>query len=78
MQLAMALAQSAAVHSNDKKYASPYSQEAVKQGIDIPWILRLATASFSDGKFKLGHLKVLPLFLSTYLRYVRFYQLNEH
>ena len=58
MQAAQTIAQLASTHAHDKKASSPYSQEAVKQGIDIPWILRIATASFSDGKFRLGHLKV--------------------
>lgn len=56
-QLAEDLVQLASKHAHDKKYPSPYSQEAIKQGIDIPWILRLATASFADGKIRLGHLK---------------------
>lgn len=62
MQAAHDLVQLASSHAHDKKISSPYSQEAVKQGIDIPWILRLATASFSDGKFRLGHLRVRCLY----------------
>lgn len=56
-QVADNLAQLASRHAHDKKYPSPYSQEAIKQGIDIPWILKIANASFSDGKFRLGHMK---------------------
>ncbi len=55
------LANLASKHAHDKKYPSPYSQEAIKQGIDLPWILKLANASFSDGKFRLGHMKVCLL-----------------
>ena len=58
MQAAQGLAQLASRHAHDKKYPSPYSQEAVKQGIDLPWFLKLANSSFSDGKFRLGHMKV--------------------
>jgi len=57
LQVAEDLANLASKHAHDKKYPSPYSQEAIKQGIDIPWILKIANASFSDGKFRLGHMK---------------------
>lgn len=56
-QVAEDLAGVASKHAHDKKFPSPYSQEAIKQGIDIPWLLKLANASFSDGKFRLGHMK---------------------
>ena len=61
MQAAPTLARLASKHAHDKKFPSPYSQEAVKQGIDLPWFLRLANASFTEGKFKLGHMKVGPV-----------------
>ena len=60
LQAAQNLVKLASKHAHDRKFQSPYSQEAVKQGIDIPWILRLATASFTDGKFRLGHMRVSP------------------
>ncbi len=64
VQAAQGLAQLASKHAHDKKFSSPYSQEAVKQGIDLPWFLKLANSSFSDGKFRLGHMKVRP-YIST-------------
>ena len=58
MQAAGAIAELARQHANDKNFKSPYTQEALKQGYDVPWWEKIKSASFADGKFELGTLTV--------------------
>lgn len=58
MQAAGAVAELARQHANDQTFKSPYTQEALKQGYDVPWWEKIKTASFADGKFELGTLTV--------------------
>ncbi len=44
----------------DDQYPSPYTVEAVRQGMDLPWWEKLLGARFKDGKFQLARLKVRP------------------
>lgn len=58
LQAAGLIAELARQHANDQSFKSPYTQEALKQGYDVPWWEKLTTASFADGKFELGTLTV--------------------
>ncbi len=58
MQAAAAIAQLARQHAQDEKFKSPYTQEALKQGYDVPWLEKLSRMSFEDGKIQLGTLTV--------------------
>eukprot|EP00884_Botryococcus_braunii_P010661 jgi/Botrbrau1/19597/Bobra.0035s0075.1 len=43
--------------AQDPTYRSPYSQEAVKNGYDLPWWEKLRNVSLQDGKIELGQLQ---------------------
>ena len=58
MQAAAAIAQLARQHAQDENFKSPYTQEALKQGYDVPWLEKLSRISFEDGKLQLGTLTV--------------------
>ncbi len=58
MQAAGAIAALARQHATDKTYRSPYTEEAMRQGYDLPWWEKITTASFEDGQVKLGTLRV--------------------
>ncbi len=58
MQAAGAIAELARQHATDAKFKSPYTQEALKQGYDVPFWEKVLTATFEDGKLELGSLKV--------------------
>ena len=64
MQAAGALAGLASQHAADKKFRSPYTEEAKRQGYDLPWWEKVMTASFDDGGFQLGTLRVRSFPLS--------------
>ena len=52
------MAEAASAHAVDEEYDSPYMQLARQQGLDLPWWQKVRSASFNDGKFSLGGLKV--------------------
>ena len=60
MQAAERVAQVASSHANDDDYESPYTQEALRQGIDIPWWNKVIGTTFKDGRLQMAYLKVLP------------------
>ncbi|KXZ57082.1 hypothetical protein GPECTOR_5000g1309 [Gonium pectorale] len=51
-----AIAATARKHASDAEYASPYTREALSQGLDLPWWDKLLGMSFKGGKL---HLKQL-------------------
>nr|BBC28495.1 protein phospatase 2C [Eudorina sp. 2006-703-Eu-15] len=51
-----AIATAARRHASDVEYASPYTREALSQGLDLPWWDKLLGMSFKGGKV---HLKQL-------------------
>nr|BCL66240.1 hypothetical protein [Volvox reticuliferus] len=53
---AEAIAAAARRHASDAEYASPYTREALSQGLDLPWWDKLLGMSFKGGKV---HLKQL-------------------
>mmetsp|Transcript_8941 Transcript_8941/g.19107 ORF Transcript_8941/g.19107 Transcript_8941/m.19107 type:complete len:439 (-) Transcript_8941:941-2257(-) len=55
-QSADKLAALARVHASDNEFASPYTREALSQGLDLPWWEKLFGASIKNGRF---HLKQL-------------------
>ena len=57
-QAAARIADAASAHAGDEEYDSPYMQLARQQGLDLPWWQKVRTASFNDGKFAMGGLKV--------------------
>ncbi|KAK9815581.1 hypothetical protein WJX72_006209 [[Myrmecia] bisecta] len=64
-QAAEALAQLASTHSQDPNYESPYTQEALKQGFDLPWWEKVMNTKLDMGKFEIGKLELpsaLPKF----------------
>eukprot|EP00887_Chlorella_sp_A99_P007762 scaffold20.g7762.t1 len=54
---AAALGTLASRQANDTTWESPYTQEALTEGIDIPFWEKLCTATFKDGKLELGKLR---------------------
>ncbi|KAK9917857.1 hypothetical protein WJX75_008970 [Coccomyxa subellipsoidea] len=56
-QAAGAIAALARQHATDKTFSSPYTEEAKRQGYDLPWWEKITTASFEDGQFQLGTLR---------------------
>ena len=52
------MAEAASRHAGDPEYDSPYMQLARQQGLDLPWWQKVQKASFVDGKFSMGGLKV--------------------
>ena len=57
-QAAGAIAALAAQRGADPGYESPYSREALRQGLDLAWWQKLAGASVRDGRLELGALRV--------------------
>lgn len=55
-QAANKLAALARVHASDPEFASPYTREALSQGLDLPWWEKLFGASFKNGRFQLRQL----------------------
>ncbi len=51
-------ANAASTNAYDDQYPSPYTVEAVRQGMDVPWRQKLLGARFKDGKFQLARLQV--------------------
>ena len=58
MQAALQIANAASTNAYDDQYPSPYTVEAVRQGMDLPWWQKLLGARFKDGKFQLARLQV--------------------
>lgn len=58
MQSAGAIAALAAQRGVDPEYESPYSQEALRQGMDLPWWQKLSGASLRDGRLEFDSLRV--------------------
>ena len=65
MQAAGAIAALAMQHAQDKEFMSPYIVEAARQGFDLPFWEKVMTASFEEGSFKLGTLRVCAALLDT-------------
>ncbi|KAL2623278.1 hypothetical protein R1flu_003483 [Riccia fluitans] len=64
-QLALALATLASKHARDKTYNSPYSVEALSQGLDVPWYAKLFGKKLTGGKLDditvvVGHVVSIP------------------
>jgi protein phosphatase PTC7 len=55
-QAAVAIAKRAREHMEDDSFHSPYAQEALKQGFDIPWHQKLLKAKIKGMKVELGRL----------------------
>ena len=58
MQAALQIANAANTNAYDDQYPSPYTVEALRQGMDLPWWQKLLGARFKDGKFQLARLQV--------------------
>ena len=58
MQAALQIADAASTNAYDDQYPSPYTVEAVRQGMNLPWWQKLLGARFKDGKFQLARLQV--------------------
>ncbi|DBA72128.1 TPA: hypothetical protein ACH3X2_010851 [Trebouxia sp. C0005] len=56
-QAALQIANAASTNAYDDQYPSPYTVEAVRQGMDLPWWQKLLGARFKDGKFQLARLQ---------------------
>ncbi|KAL0037728.1 hypothetical protein WJX77_009763 [Trebouxia sp. C0004] len=56
-QAALQIANAASTNAYDDQYPSPYTVEAVRQGMDLPWWQKLVGARFKDGKFQLARLQ---------------------
>ena len=61
VQAAHQIANAASSNAYNEKYASPYTVEAVRQGMDLPWWQKLAGARLKDGKLQLAQLTVSGL-----------------
>ena len=61
MQAAKQIANAASNNAFNEQYASPYTVEAMRQGMDLPWWQKLAGARFKDGKLQLARLTVCLL-----------------
>ena len=57
---AAALAALAREHAGDPDYESPYTQDALEEGIDLPLLDKLLKSSFKGGKFQLGKVRGRP------------------
>ena len=58
VQAANQIANAASNNAFNEQYASPYTVEAMRQGMDLPWWEKLAGARFKDGKLQLARLTV--------------------
>ena len=58
VQAAHQIADAASCNAYNDNYASPYTVEAVRQGMDLPWWQKLAGARLKDGKLQLAQLTV--------------------
>ena len=58
VQAAHQIANAASGNAYNDKYASPYTVEAMRQGMDLPWWQKLAGARLKDGKLQLAQLTV--------------------
>ncbi|KAL0047610.1 hypothetical protein WJX82_007709 [Trebouxia sp. C0006] len=56
-QAALQIANAASTNAYDDQYPSPYTVEALRQGMDLPWWQKLLGARFKDGKFQLARLQ---------------------
>jgi len=68
MQAALQIANAASTNAYDDQYPSPYTVEALRQGMDLPWWQKLLGARFKDGKFQLARLQVCTT--SSHVAYV--------
>ena len=58
LQAALKIAKAASNNAVDDKYSSPYTVEAMRQGMDLPWWQKVSGARFKDGKVQLARLQV--------------------
>ena len=61
VQAAHRIAAAASKNAFDEQYPSPYTVEALRQGMDLPWWEKLTGARFKDGQFRLASLTVRNL-----------------
>ena len=52
------LAEMASRHSADESYASPYTEEAIEVGMDLPWWQKIATTTLDLKGLEIGKLTV--------------------
>ena len=45
----------------DPEYESPYTEEAIRSGMDLPWWQKIVTTTLDFGELKLGKLTVRAL-----------------
>ena len=57
-QAAQSLAEHASANAADTEYESPYTEEAIRSGMDLPWWQKIITTSLDFGELKLGKLTV--------------------
>ena len=57
-QAAEALAEHASRNAGDAEYESPYTEEAIRCGMDLPWWQKIVTTTLDFGELKLGKLTV--------------------
>ena len=57
-QAAQSLAEHASRNASDTEYESPYTEEAIRSGMDLPWWQKIITTSLDFGELKLGKLTV--------------------
>ena len=58
LQAAQSLAEHASRNAGDAEYESPYTEEAIRSGMDLPWWQKIITTSLDFGELKLGKLTV--------------------
>ena len=58
LQAASKIAKAASNNAVDDDYSSPYTAEAIKKGMDLPWWQKVSGARFKDGKVQLARLQV--------------------
>ena len=52
------LAGVASRNADDPGYASPYTEEAIKVGMDLPWWEKILTTTLDSNRLELGKLTV--------------------
>lgn len=62
-QAASSIANAASHNAHDEKYSSPYTKEALKQGMDIPWWEKVLGTRMKDGRPQLAKLQVCELLM---------------
>jgi hypothetical protein len=66
VQAAESLAGHASRNAGDPEYESPYTEEAIRSGMDLPWWQKIVTTTLDFGELKLGKLTVRALTTSDF------------